>query len=99
MIRSIEEWKLPNAPAASLEDIGFPISSTKEKDKLTVAELAAHRGKPVDWVIAQAITRYLEKSNYNHPGELEAALKRSGLPGEQLVKPQRTDLVVLMKRR
>jgi len=41
-------------------------------------ELAAHRGRTVDEVIQESIGVYLERSNFNHPGEVKGVVEGCG---------------------
>jgi hypothetical protein len=75
LLRSLAEWKLPTAPAASLDRI--PLAGTgKPREKFSLVELAEFRGQTVDMVIAQSVETYLERSSYNHPGEIAELLAK-----------------------
>jgi hypothetical protein len=95
VIRSVLEWKLPSAPPEKLK--GTPLVGSVG-EKFTMPDLAAHRGKTVDDVLAESVTASLLRSNYNHPGEVDDALERVGLP-KALVDPVRDKLASAMSRR
>jgi len=101
LFRSISEWKLPTASPESLN--GIRLASTRQdykdyKEKFTLVDLAEFRGQSVDSVIARSIGSYLERSNYNHPGDLTDVLKRNGIDFT-IPKELRDKLAAMMKRR
>jgi hypothetical protein len=96
LLRSLAEWKLPTAPAEALSDI--PLVGTKGKKTLGLQEIAGFRGRRVDEVIALSVTEYLERSSYNHPGDVKAVLNSIGLE-ESIVDGFATDLAAMMTRR
>ena len=69
LLRGLAEWKLPTAPATSLDRIPLA-GSGKPKERFALVDLAEFRGQTVDAVIAQSVDAYLERSSYNHPGEI-----------------------------
>ena len=77
LLRSLEEWKLPLADARHLSDV--PLEGKKPREKFTLGDLVAHRGRTVDEVIRQSVSANLERSNYNDVGEMVAALHRVGV--------------------
>ena len=97
LFRSIAEWKLPTASPVSLEWIPLA-SNEKDKEKFTLVDLAEFRGQSVDSVIARSVGRYLERSNYNHPGDLMEVLRKTDveftIPSELRIK-----LAAMMSRR
>lgn len=97
LLRSLAEWKLPSAPAASLERIPLT-GSQKSKEKFTLVDLAEFRGLTVDSVIAQAVDAYLERATYNHPGEVADILDKMELKSE-IDAGLRNDLAAMMSRR
>ena len=97
LLRGLAEWKLPTAPAASLERIPL-VGPGKPREKFTLADLAAFRGQTVDAVIALSVEGFLERSSYNHPGEI------AELPGKievdhAIPEEMRNRLAVMMSRR
>lgn len=96
LIRSILDWKLPTALPQHIEDI--PLVGTKPRTKYDLGELARHRGKTVDSLIADSVMVALQGSNFNNPGEIEQALERVGLP-KTLLDPYRPKLGPMMQRR
>ena len=77
-MRSILAWKLPLATSAQLKDV--PLAGKKARTTFTLEDVAAFRGSTVDALISQSVDVYLERSNFNDPGEVEGALARVGLP-------------------
>jgi len=96
LLRSLLEWKLPTAPPEHLKDV--PLEGKEARSKFTLDDLAAHRGRTVDDLIARSVSASLEESNFNHPGEIERVLERIGLP-KNLLDSYRDKLGPMMKRR
>jgi hypothetical protein len=71
LLRSLLEWKLPGAAAEHLRDI--PLEGKEARTKFTLDELAAHRGKTVDDLIARSVYASLEDSNFNHRADRNTA--------------------------
>ena len=98
VLRSMLEWKWPQTDAREqLRDIEVLVGG-KLQQKLTLADLLGHRGSSVDDVIRSSIAAHLEKSNFNHLGDVKVALARSGLDGA-LVAPYERELAAMMARR
>lgn len=95
VVRSVTEWKLPDAPPEKLEGIALVNVDT---EKFELKDLAAHRGKTVEDVIRASVVEDLERSNYNHPGQIKNALDRVGL-SRAIVDPVQDQLGPMMKRR
>ena len=97
LFRSIAAWKLPVAPPESLDRI--PLASVeKDKPQFTLTDLAEFRGQSVDSVIARSVARYLERSNFNHPGDLTEIIKKTGID-LKIPDDLRSKLAAMMKRR
>jgi len=96
LLRSLLEWKLPQAAAVHLKDV--PLTGKKPRSTFTLDDLAPFRGKSVDDLIARSVLENLERSNFNDPGEVEGVLERIGLP-RVLLDPYRDKLGPMMKRR
>lgn len=98
VLRSVLAWKWPLTGARDqLKDIGVLVDGEPQQ-KVSLADLLAHRGSSVDDVIRASISAYLEKSNFNHLGDVKAALTRSGLD-VALVRPYERALAAMMARR
>jgi hypothetical protein len=95
-LRSLLEWKLPEAEAIHLRDT--PLAGKKPRSTFTVEDLAAFRGASVDEVIVQSVQAGLERSTFNDPGDVERAFAQLGLSSALLV-PHRNELGTLMARR
>lgn len=95
-LRSLLEWRLPMAKAEYLKDI--PLEGRKPGKGFTLDDLAPYRGKTIDDVITSSVVANLEKSNYNHPGEIEGVLESIGLV-KTLLDPYRGKLGPMMLRR
>jgi hypothetical protein len=102
VIRGVLEWKLPTAAPAGFAELALAGVDDKGKaltgEKFTVPQLVQHRGKTVDDVLAETVRASLARSNYNNPGEIDAALTRVGL-SRQLVDPTRARIAAMMTRR
>jgi hypothetical protein len=80
-----------------LKDIGVLVGG-EPLQKVTLADLITHRGSSIDDVIHASVAAHLEKSNFNHLGDVKAALVRSGL-AVALVAPYERPLAAMMARR
>jgi hypothetical protein len=96
LLRSLLQWKLPLAAAVHLKDV--PLSGKLPRSTFNLEDLAAFRGKSVDDIVAQSVTDHLERSNFNHPGEVDAVLERIGLQ-KTVLDPFRDKLGPMMQRR
>jgi hypothetical protein len=59
----------------------FPSRSlvgTRGKIRFGLQELALYRGRTVDEIIAKSVSEFLEKSSFNHPGDLKSAIEKIG---------------------
>lgn len=97
LLRSLAESKLPLASPDALSQIPFP-AGTHRKANFTLGELAAFRGQTVDDVIIRSVQEYLERSNYNHPGDVKNLLDAIGIR-PTIVDPYAADLSSMMRRR
>ncbi len=100
LLRSLAEERLPLAEPSVLGKIPFPLPGDERSRKTTFTfeELAAHRGRTVDAVIAAGIAAHLERASYNNIGEVKAALDAIGLD-KSLADPFAKDLSAMMIRR
>ena len=96
VLRSVAEWKLPAARPDALAEI--PLAGTKRGARVGLEELATHRGRTVDDVIADSVREYLERSNYNHPGDIKTILEKVELD-PKLADPYAVELAAMMTRR
>jgi len=96
LVRSLAEWKLPAATPDVLAEV--PLSGQKRGAKFGMQELAAFRGQTVDEVIARSVSEHLERSSYNHPGDLEATLVAIGCK-IKIERDKRVELAAMMSRR
>lgn len=76
LVRSLMEWKLPAAPAEAFKDMNL---AGITKNRFSLDDVALHRGKTVDQLIAESVSQSLERSNYNNTNEIAAALNRVSL--------------------
>jgi hypothetical protein len=95
-LRSLAEWKLPTGPAEVLAEI--PLSGAGRGSRFGLHELAAYRGQTVDEVIVKSVRQHLERSSYNHPGDIEATLAVIGCK-IKIDKLDRSELAAMMARR
>ena len=65
-------------PAASLERIPLA-GSDRPTEKFSLADLADFGARSVDEVIAQSVAEHLERSSFNHPGEIVDLLAKIGV--------------------
>ena len=97
LIRSIAAWKLPQAPAESLERIFLP-GRGREREKFSLVELAEYRGRTVDEVIQMAVNRYLDHSNFNQVNDIIEMLDRLELKVD-IPSEIKSQLAAMMSRR
>lgn len=95
VVRSVTEAKLPTAAADKLAGVPLPGGSA---EKFTMPELAKHRGKTVDALVAESVIASLQRANYNHPGDVERALEQVGI-AKAAVDLVRDKLASMMSRR
>lgn len=100
LLRSSSEHLLPQAGPEVLDWVGFPDPNdpNKTRDRLTMGQLAAYRGRPFDDLVRTAVQRKLKRSNYNSVHELAISLERIGL-SRDLLEPYQSALQTMMKRR
>jgi hypothetical protein len=98
LLRSIEQWKLPNASKAALDDI--PLDGLKHANKFYLGELHQFKGKTIDEVIKQSVDNSLKKSTYNNVGEIKQMLDRTAsLSCPSHLEKQLVIVDEMMKRR
>jgi hypothetical protein len=95
VVRSVAEWKLPQAGKDDLTDVGLP---GLKSNQFHLGYLTYHRGKSVDELLEESVNAYLDESNFNEPGEVEDMLSRCGLSND-FVANYKSDLEPMMKRR
>jgi hypothetical protein len=95
-LRSLLECKPTTAQALYLKDI--PLMGKKPRSSFTLDDLAHFRGSNVDDIISRSVADYLERSNFNDPGEVGSVLESIGLM-RSLLDPYRDKLGPMMKRR
>ena len=76
----------------------MPFAGANGRTKIGLHELAQFRGQTVDEMIAKAVSEYLEKSSFNHVGNVKEILEKVGLDAT-MDKRQAGDLAALMSRR
>jgi hypothetical protein len=96
VLRSLAEWKLPFASPDSLADI--PLAGTKRGARIGLQELAMYRGRTIDEVISDSVKEHLERSSYNHPGEIKMILERIGMD-PAFADPYSPEIAAMMSRR
>ncbi len=96
LLRSLAEWKLPTAkPEAFVE---MPLTGTKGRTRFSLQDLADFRGKTIDEIIAGSVREYLEKSSYNHPGDIKNLLGNIGVV-LKIDDDDSAELAAMMSRR
>jgi len=77
LLRSLSEWKMPGANPEAFAEV--PLVGTRGKTRFGLQELALLRGQTVDEIIGRSVIEFLEKSSFNHPGEVKAMLEKIGV--------------------
>jgi len=96
LLRSLCEWKMPSANPEAFSEV--PLVGTRGKTRFGLQELAGFRGQTVDEVITRSVSEFLEKSSFNHPGDIKDALEKVGLES-RMVNNYAADLAAMMSRR
>ncbi|HEY5959570.1 MAG TPA: hypothetical protein VIV60_23605 [Polyangiaceae bacterium] len=99
LLRGLLRWKLPIADAKCLEDV--PLYGEKLR-KLTLADIAQHRGMTVDDLVADSVASWMEHSNFNNLNEVASVLSKLDLPKpeiQKLTSRHGANLEAMMKRR
>jgi hypothetical protein len=96
LLRSLCEWKMPFANPDAFSDV--PLVGTRGKTRFGMQDLAAFRGQTVDEVVTECVVEFLDKSSFNHPGDIRAALENMGVPSG-IVDKYASDLAAMMSRR
>jgi hypothetical protein len=101
LLRDLAEWRLPAASAEVLSQIPC-VGGDGRRTTLTLGDLAAHRGRSVEYVISKSVIAYLDRSSYNNPEDVAKLLGQVGLPQkakERLMGAHARGLRTLMSRR
>lgn len=96
-MRSVENWKLPAAPEAALNDVAL-VGIAGRPSNFPLGKLAQFRGRTVEEVIKDSVSEHLNRKSYNNVGELVAALTRIGVTAPNL-NQFAADLAALIDRR
>lgn len=73
VLRTIARWKLPEANQDTLNKIPLTGQGANPK-KFLLGDLAPHRGKTIDELIAKSVEESLQQSNYNNTNEIATLL-------------------------
>ncbi len=96
LLRSLAEWKLPAAKPEVFAEIA--LVGTKGRTKFGLQELADFRGKTVDEIIADSVKEHLERTSYNHPGDVKNTLGNIGVV-LKIDDDDAAELAAMMSRR
>lgn len=79
-LRSLMIWKIETFDEETLTKYGFPSGHKRGKEKITLGELSAYKGKTVDALIEEAVSAQLtDYSSFNDLGEVRRALVTCGV--------------------
>lgn len=70
---------LPAAPADALDGIPLAGGPDERAERFSLGKLAQHKGKSVDQVIAESVSKYMERSTFSGVNEIMGFLKRINL--------------------
>jgi hypothetical protein len=101
LLREIATWRLPHAGQEVLSRIPFA-GGDGRKTTLTLGDLARHRGKGVDELIAESIVTHLDRSSYNGIDDIAKLFVQIDFPSEatkNLMVCHAAGLEALMSRR
>jgi hypothetical protein len=96
LLRSLCEWKMPGANPEAFAEI--PLAGTRGKIRFGLQDLALFRGQTVDSVVTQSVIEFLEKSSFNHPGDIKSALEKIGVDS-RIASPHVSILASMISRR
>ncbi len=77
LLRSVESDLLPYSDRKALETI--PLAGTNRREKFTLGDLAAYRGKSILEVIRESVSEHLSTISYSNTERITARLKRLGI--------------------
>ncbi len=101
LLRVSLDWRLPLADPPHLAQVplvGCKKSRGGHEPCCDLSDLAQHRGKSIDVLLRESVTEHLKNSNYNHPGDLDRALKALSVP-TTILDPHKDALGAMMARR
>jgi hypothetical protein len=97
VLRSALEWKWPETTSRELlSDV--PVLGHNRDGKIELADLLPHRGTSVNDLIRRSVQTHLERTSFNHVGDVKKAIERMGLD-PAVVTPYQGDLASLIARR
>jgi hypothetical protein len=96
-LRSLDNWKLPLAQEATLNEASLA-GMTGRPANFLLGKLVQFRGKTIDEVIAESVSDHLNRKSYNSVGEVAKSLTRIGVMFPNLPQYSR-DLAALIERR
>lgn len=83
VLRSGLALELPRASPERLEHIPIIVKDdrgkTRKPESISLAGLSKYRGKTIDEVIAEIVTEYLDRSNFNNIEDIGSAVQRMDL--------------------
>ena len=96
-LRSVARWRLPLAPPEVLDEVPV-VGTTGRATAFKLGTLARFRGRTIDEFVAECVSSYLDRSNYNNTNEISGFLNSIGVP-PAAVNKRFSDLDALMQRR
>jgi hypothetical protein len=90
-------WPLVAAPE-HFEDIPIATEPSSRQTKVTLVDLARHRGKTIDQLVQESIEAHLDRTTFNNVGDIKTALVRCGLD-PRLIHPHASAIAAMMSRR
>lgn len=93
----VRKWVLSSEPA-HFEQIPFALGPSSRPTKVTLAELAVHRGRTVEQIIQSAIEVHLDRATFNNLSDVKIALARGGVD-VGVVDPHARAVAAMMSRR
>jgi hypothetical protein len=94
----LERRWLRVADPRTFDDVPIATGPDLRQQKITLADLVLHRGKSVADLVQESIDAHLERSSFNHVGDIKTALARSGVDARS-VAPYEGALAAMMSRR
>lgn len=93
----VHRW-VSAADPVHFEDIPVALSPESRQAKVSLADLAPHRGKTVEQILQASVEAHLARATFNHVGDVRTALIRSGIDAAFLT-PHARRVAATMSRR
>ncbi len=99
-LRGLMIWKIDTYSSATLDSYAIPNGTRRPPAKISLGDLASHKGKTVDELIVESVRAHLDEyQSFNDLGEVKKALKQCGIPADSVEAENFFGLPELIARR